>query len=48
LINNYCRRCYRALSELPCFGREADRGLLGFLEVKKTRELLAPRELAVL
>lgn len=76
LINNCYRRYYRALSKLPCFGEEAVRALLGFLEVEKnhalgsllwsyktgryfkskedgarvrrTRELLIPKELAVL
>ncbi|KAF4986367.1 hypothetical protein FDECE_15995 [Fusarium decemcellulare] len=76
LINNCYRRYYRALSELPCFGEETDRALLGFLEVEKnhalgsllwsyktgryfkskedgarvrrTRELLIPKKLAVL
>ncbi|KAL6918330.1 hypothetical protein ACHAPO_009986 [Fusarium lateritium] len=76
LINNCYKRYYRALSKMPCFGEEADRALLGFLEVeknhalgsllwsyktgryfkskedgarvRKTRELLIPKNLAVL
>ncbi|KAH7147700.1 isoprenoid synthase domain-containing protein [Fusarium sp. MPI-SDFR-AT-0072] len=76
MINNCYRRYYRALSELPCFGEEADRALLGYLEVeknhalgsllwsyktgryfkskedgarvRKTRELLIPKKMAVL
>ena len=76
LINNCYRHYYRTLSELLCFGKEADCVFLGFLEVEKnhtlgsllwsykmgwyfkskedgarvrrTRELLIPKELAVL
>ncbi|KAF4961243.1 hypothetical protein FGADI_480 [Fusarium gaditjirri] len=76
MINDCYKRYYRALSELPCFGEEADRALLGFLEVeknhalgsllwsyktgryfkskedgarvRKTRELLIPKKMAVL
>ncbi|KAJ4161909.1 hypothetical protein NW765_009996 [Fusarium oxysporum] len=76
MINDCYRRYYRALSELPCFGEEADRALLGYLEVeknhalgsllwsyktgryfkskedgarvRKTRELLIPKKMAVL
>ncbi|KAK6713516.1 hypothetical protein SNK04_004482 [Fusarium graminearum] len=39
MINNCYRRYYRALSKLPCFGEEADRALLGFLEVEKNHAL---------
>ncbi|ESU15206.1 hypothetical protein FGSG_08181 [Fusarium graminearum PH-1] len=39
MINNCYRRYYRALSKLPCFGKEADRALLGFLEVEKNHAL---------
>ncbi|KAM0351069.1 hypothetical protein ACHAPU_002850 [Fusarium lateritium] len=76
MINDCYRRYYRALSELPCFGEEADRALLGFLDVeryhalgallwsyetgryfkskedgarvRRTRELIIPKELAML
>ncbi|EYB25222.1 hypothetical protein SNK03_004408 [Fusarium graminearum] len=39
MIDNCYRRYYRALSKLPCFGEEADRALLGFLEVEKNHAL---------
>ncbi|RMJ02434.1 hypothetical protein CDV36_015302 [Fusarium kuroshium] len=39
IINNCYRRYYRALSELPCFGEEADRALLGFLDVERNHAL---------
>ncbi|KAF5685301.1 presilphiperfolan-8-beta-ol synthase [Fusarium denticulatum] len=39
MINDCYRRYYRALSELPCFGEEADRALLGYLEVEKNHAL---------